>query len=108
MIKLERNQIMSKVRRLCRQELYRIARENNRKVTLLRPGRRVIQSPSGYISEIPHGVDLHCGFEPGYGSKADWERLLKKSVFLSGRIRPLSGLGTISGRISARLVVSYV
>jgi hypothetical protein len=82
MTEMKKKQLHSRMRRLCRQAIHKLAQDRN--LTVLRKdGHHRIVGVDGYISEMPHGEAFHKYFEPGYSSEADWEVLFKRGVVLS-------------------------
>jgi hypothetical protein len=85
MTKTEQKKIHSKMRRLCRVALRAFAATHNLKLEHNGIAGLTAFSPSRtfYISERPHGDALHREFEPGYGSRKEWEKFFRKGVALS-------------------------
>jgi hypothetical protein len=82
MTETQKQQMNSKMRRLCRKALLALAEKHDLKVTTSFDHYRIV-GPDGYISERPHGDDFHTNFEPGYGRAEDWKRLFKGGVVLA-------------------------
>jgi hypothetical protein len=82
MTESRKQQMNSKMGRLCREAFLTLAEKHNLKVMTTSDHYRIV-GPDGYVSERPHGDDYHIDFEPGHGRAEDWERFFKDGVVLA-------------------------
>jgi hypothetical protein len=87
MTEAKRNQMKSRMRRLCREAIRTFAKKYGLTVQPFEKQLQIVGT-NGFICDTPHGERLNAGgnysdFQPGYGKEGDWDDFFKRGVCLA-------------------------